>query len=102
MTTSGIAVDEEHDVGTAGLVAAATLDHELLGYVVNVVVGMFPVDVVELKAPGVSLNRLLQAPAQAQQVVDLLVGPQQAVVHDVLQCVHGRQDVALAEGVLAP
>ena len=101
MTTSGIPLTKEHDVGSAGLLATTALDHELLGHVVGVVFGMFPVDVIELKALSISLDRLLQALSHAQQVIRFLIGWQQAVIHYVLECLNCREDIALAEGVRA-
>ena len=97
----GDPVHEKHDVGPARLVAAAALDDEFLGHVEDVVVGALPIDVVELKAPGVPLDGLRQALPHAEEVIDLLVGRQKAVLHDVLQGLHRSQDVALAEGILA-
>ena len=52
------------------------------------------------KTLGVALDGLLHATPQAQQVVDLLVGAHQAVVDHVLEHLHGRQDIALAERIL--
>ena len=94
-------VDEEHDVGSAGLLATTALDHELLGHVVGVVFRMFPVDIIKLKALGVSFDRLLQTLPHAQQVIRFLIGWQQAIIYYVLQCLNCREDIALAEGIRA-
>ena len=74
------AVDEQDDVGPAGLVAAGPLDGELLGDVEDVVPRFVPVDVAEREALGVALDRLGEALAQGEQVVELLVGPDEPVV----------------------
>ena len=94
-------VDEKHEVGPTGLLAAAALDYEFLGHVVGVVFGMFPVNIIELKALGISFDRLLQTLSHAQQVIRFLVGWQQAVIYYVLQCLNCRKDIALAKGVRA-
>ena len=101
----GNTVDEQHDVGPPGLVAGGSFDLEFLGDVEDV--GgqpsvRVPVDVVERKALGVAADRLLQALAENQQVVDLLVGADESVVQHVFQNLHGGLDVGLAELVLLP
>jgi len=68
--------------------------------VVDVPLRVLPVDVVQREALEVAFDGLLEALAQAEQVVDLLVGPHQAVVEHVLQRLDGCMDISLAEGVL--
>jgi len=74
-------VDEEHDVGSAGLVGATALNHKLLSYVIGVILGMLPIDIIKLKALSVSFDRLLQALSHTQQVVRFLVSWQQAIIY---------------------
>ena len=97
----GNSVHEEHDVGAPRLLTSASLDDELLGDVIDVILRVCPVDVIELEALGVPFDRLLHALSEAQQVVDLLVGQHQTVVYDILQGLHSREDVSLTERILA-
>ena len=68
---------------------------------IDVAFRVLPIDVVELEAPCVPFDRLLQALPEAEQVVDLLVRWQESIIYDVLQGLHSCKDVALAERVLA-
>ena len=56
-----------------------------------------PVDVLERKTLRVPLNRLLQTLPEDQQVVDLFVGPNEPVVDDILESLHCRLNVRVAE-----
>jgi len=60
-----------------------------------------PVDVVEVEALGISLDTLFQSRPQGDQVVDRLIGLEQAVVLDALQFLDGGLDILLAEEELA-
>ena len=95
----GDAVDEQHDVRPRRLVAARALHRKFGGDVIDVVLRIFPVDVVEREAAHRPFHRLFQRHAQRQQVIDRLIGFQQAVVLDVLQALDGALEVFLAEQV---
>lgn len=95
-------VDEQHDVGAAGVVAAGPLDDVFLRDVKDVVRKVVPVDVVERKALHVAADRLLQALAPQQQLIDFLVPADQTVEGELLQGLDGRLDVPLRELELLP
>ena len=95
----GDAVDEEHDIGAAGGVAAALLDGELVGDVVDVTFGVLPVDIVEAEALAVAVDRLGEARAQRQQLIDAGVGEQQALEGIVHQAFDRLADIGVAEGM---
>ncbi len=73
------AVDEQHQVGPAGGVAALPLDAIFLGDMVDVALGVLPVDIVQRVALAVAIDGLGQAGAQGQQLVDPLAGELQAL-----------------------
>jgi len=95
----GDAVDEEDDIGAAGLRASATLDRELVGDVVDVVGGVLPVDVADRVAAGVAVDRLRQADAEGQEVVQRLACPHQPVVGVLFQAADGSLDGIFGEVV---
>ena len=95
----GNAIDEQHDVRPRRLVAAGALHREFGGDVIDIIFWIFPVDVVECETAHRTFHRLLQRHAQCQQVIDSLVGFQQAVVLHILQPLNRALQVFLAEQV---
>jgi hypothetical protein len=79
-------------------VAPALFDSKLLRDVVDVALRAFPVDIVQAKALLVAVDGLLQAGAQGEQLVDALVGGDQAVEGCIGQGLDGVADVGLGEG----
>jgi hypothetical protein len=96
----GDAVDESDNVGATGFDAAGTLDGKFGGDVEGVVLPVAPVDVAQAVAFGVLLDGLLQAGAEGEQVVDVFVGFEQAIVFDVFEALNGFLNVGFAEVVL--
>lgn len=96
------AVDKQDDVRPDRLRAAGALHAELGGDVEGVAPPVSPVDVLQVEAPGIALDGLLQGRPQRDQVIELLIGLQQAVVLDVPELLDRRLDVLLAEEILAP
>ena len=90
------AVDEQHQVGTARLVAARLFDGILLADLIAVALGMGPVDVAERVALGIAVDCLGQGRAEGQQLIDALVGRQQALLErHIQQAAHGCGQVPL-------
>src|SRR5215475_676424 len=82
----GNAVDEENDIRTTALLPGGPLDLELFGDVKDVVLRTLPIDVIQCEALSVAVDRLLEALAQGDQVVNPLVRPRRPVGQgDVLQ-----------------
>ncbi len=96
----GNAVDEEHNIRTSRLVTAPLLHRKLVGDVVDVALGMLPVDVVEAVALAVAVDGLGEAGAQGDQLVEALVGGDEALERLIDQLLHCLADVAVAEGML--
>ena len=95
----GDSIHEKNDIRPVMLAAAAALDGKLLRDVIDVVLRLLPVDVLERVALGVAQDGLLQALAQAEKVVDLFVGADQPIEHEVLQRIDPGDDVVFAEGI---
>lgn len=74
------AVDEQHNIRDARLVAPPPLHHKLVCDLVDVVGRIFPVNVVERETAPVPVNRLFDALAQRQQLVHLLAGRNQPLM----------------------
>lgn len=95
----GDAVDKEHNVGAAGAVAAALLDDKFVGNVIDVVLGMVPVDIVEAKALAVAVDGLGEAGAQCEQFVEASIGEHETLERFIDQPGDGFVKVAIAKGV---
>ncbi len=95
-------VDEQHDVWSPQFVRSRTFDLELIGDVVDVVLRVFPIDVLKRVATLIPVDGLLDGFPQRQQVVCLLVGLHQAVEGDVGQSIDGSSKVGLSEIVCLP
>ena len=102
ITAKRDAVDEQHDVRPGRFRAAGTLHAVFGGHVEDIPLPVAPVDVVQVEALGIALDGLFQGRSQGDQVVDRLIGLEQAVVFDVLELLDGRLDVLLAEEKLPP
>ena len=61
-------VNEEHNIRTAFLIASGLFNFEFLGYMKNILVPIFPVNVFERTAFLVPFNCLLKTLAQAEQI----------------------------------
>ena len=97
----GDAVDEADDVGAAGLVRAFALDGEFFRDVINVVFGVFPVDVTQRVVAGIAVMGLGQGDAQREQVVEAFVGAHQPIVEThFADAADGLGDGVFAEGML--
>ena len=70
----GDAVDEGDDIEAAGLEAARAFDLHVGGDVVDVLGGVFPVDVAEGVRLGVTADVLCDGRSEDEEVVDRLVG----------------------------
>lgn len=79
------AVDEEDQIRTEDLMAAAALDFKFLSDMVDVVGWFFPVDVLQGRAFNVAINGLLNAFTKTEQVVNLFVGADQSAKGQVFE-----------------
>jgi hypothetical protein len=77
--------------------ASCPFDLELLRDVVRVPLWMIPIDVAKRETLDIALNRLLERLSEAEQIVDLFVGPNQAVVDDIFQRLDRRNDIPFTE-----
>ena len=77
----GDAVDEEHDVGTVGVVRARTGDGKLLSDVKHVVFGMLPVDVAHRIALLVAVDALFEGLAEGEHIIHRLIAVEVAAFH---------------------
>ena len=75
------AVHEEHDVGTVGVAGTRTCDGKLLGNLIDIVLGLLPVDVAHGVALLVAVDALLKGLAEGEHVIHRLVAVEVAAFH---------------------
>ena len=90
----GDTVDEQDDIGAGVFLLIPAIAGELLGHVVDVVLGMLPVDIAQIEALGGAVHQLLGvAFTQHEGIVDLFAGADQAFRQGLVQIGHGGLDV---------
>ena len=75
------------------------LDLELVADVVDIAVRVFPVDVVEGTTFAITTDGLVETGAEGEEVVELFIGADQAVVRLVGEAADCLADVGFAEEV---
>ena len=92
------AVYKENDVGATGLGAVEAFDFKFVGDVIDVVVGILPVDVVELMAFFIAVDGLFETFAEGEEIVEGFAGGVEGVVGMLGDRLDGFLDVGVAEG----
>ena len=96
------AIHEEHDVGTVGVAGTRTSDGKLFSDVIDIVLGVLPVDVAHGVALLVAVDALLKGLAEGEHIIHRLVAVEVAAFHG--HVAHGDDailDVLLREARLA-
>ena len=96
------AVHEKHDIGAVGVAGTRTCDGKLFSDVIDIVLGMLPVDVAHGVALLVAVDALFEGLAEGEHVIHGLVAVEVAAFHG--HVAHGDDailDVLLREARLA-
>ena len=96
------AIDKQYDIGAVGVAGTRTCDGKLLGDVIDVVLGVLPVDVTHGVALLVAVDALFEGLAEGEHVIHRLVAVEVAAFHG--HVAHGNDailDVLLREARLA-
>ncbi len=93
-------VDKEHNVRTAILAQASYL--KFIRDVEHVVVEVFPIDVIQGETLAVAFDSLLEALAQGEQIVRLLVAAHNTQVGNLAQGFDGSVNVFIGKGIAFP
>jgi len=97
----GDTVDEEGDIGAARAVAAALFDQELIGDVIDIVLGVAPIDVVEAEALAIAVDGLRHAGPEGEHLIEAGVGDHEALQRLVEEATEGLADTGVGESVVA-